>query len=63
MCELMDQKIDLRATRDQTKNDTVDKKLFNLAKLEPVTFEEATQEAEWRTSMKDEITMINKNKA
>ncbi|KAA3466654.1 Retrovirus-related Pol polyprotein from transposon TNT 1-94 [Gossypium australe] len=29
--------------------------------LVPVTFEEAAQEAEWRTTLKDEITVIKKN--
>ncbi|KAA3466869.1 Retrovirus-related Pol polyprotein from transposon TNT 1-94 [Gossypium australe] len=74
MCEQEGPKLDLRATRDQTKNDVVDEQLVrqirsitkiyqrcNLVKLEPTTFEEAAQEVEWRTTMKDKITMINKN--
>lgn len=32
-----------------------------MAKLEPVSFETTTREAEWRDAMKDEINMINKN--
>ncbi|XP_017618206.1 uncharacterized protein LOC108462817 [Gossypium arboreum] len=64
----------LQTTRNQTENDEVYEqpvrgirsitKIYqqcNLAKLEPLTFEEAAQEAEWRTATKDYITMINKN--